>query len=89
MYNAVLNLSNYRVVNVFVINSSGKIWIPRRHSNKAHFPLAFDMSIGGHVESGETYEAALITHLTHGLINKPCFLTPASRSDLPEQLIYI
>jgi hypothetical protein len=26
----------------------------------------------------------LNTHLTHGLINRPYFLTPASRSDLPE-----
>ncbi len=26
----------------------------------------------------------LLTHLTHGLINRPYFLTPASRSDLPE-----
>ena len=29
------------------------------------------------------------THLTHGLINRPCFLTPASLSDLLEQSIYI
>jgi isopentenyl-diphosphate delta-isomerase len=52
-------LSNFRVVNAFIINSSGEIWIPRRHPNKKSFPLSFDMSIGGHVESGETYESAL------------------------------
>lgn len=32
---------------------------------------------------------AFLTHLTHGFVNRPCFLTPASRSGLPEQLIYI
>ena len=31
----------------------------------------------------------LFSHLTHGFVNRPCFLTPASRSGLPEQSIYI
>lgn len=49
-------LSNFRVVNAFVVNSKGEIWIPRRTANKIIFPLCLDMSVGGHVESGETYE---------------------------------
>lgn len=53
------NLSNFRVVNVFVINSKGEIWIPRRAADKRIFPLCLDMSMGGHVESGETYDDAL------------------------------
>lgn len=53
------NLSNYRIINAFVINSKGEIWIPRRSSNKKLFPSCLDMSVGGHVESGETYEDAL------------------------------
>ncbi len=53
------NLSNFRVINVFIINSKGEIWIPRRTSNKRNFPLCLDMSIGGHVESGESYQDAL------------------------------
>lgn len=51
--------SNFRVINAFVINSNGEIWIPRRAANKRLFPLCLDMSLGGHVESGETYEEAL------------------------------
>lgn len=51
-------LNNFRVVNVFIINSQGKIWIPRRAANKRIFPLGLDMSMGGHVESGESYEQA-------------------------------
>lgn len=51
-------LSNFRVVNAFIVNREGKIWIPRRTSNKRVFPLCLDMSMGGHVESGETYEQA-------------------------------
>ena len=49
-------LSNFRVVNAFIINSKGELWIPRRTANKRIYPLCLDMSMGGHVESGETYE---------------------------------
>jgi len=52
------NIFNYRVVNAFVMNSEGKIWIPRRSADKKYFPLSLDVSIGGHVESGESYEEA-------------------------------
>lgn len=30
-------LKNFRVVNAFVINSKGKLWIPRRAANKRLF----------------------------------------------------
>lgn len=51
-------LSNFRVINAFLINSKGQLWIPRRTVHKALFPLHLDMSVGGHVASGETYEQA-------------------------------
>lgn len=53
------HLSNFRVVNAFAVNSKGEMWIPRRSAGKRIFPLCLDMSMGGHVESGETYEDAL------------------------------
>ena len=49
-------LHNVRVVNAFIINTKGELWIPRRTAHKRTFPLCLDMSMGGHVESGETYE---------------------------------
>jgi len=52
-------LSNFRVINVFIVNSRGEIWFPRRSSHKRIFPLCLDMSVGGHVASGESYEDAL------------------------------
>lgn len=52
--------SNFRVVNGFIRNSGGKLWIPKRAADKRIFPNSLDFSIGEHVESGETYEAALI-----------------------------
>jgi len=52
------NLNNIRVINAFLINEKGQIWIPRRSRDKRIFPSCLDMSVGGHVESGETYEEA-------------------------------
>ena len=52
-------LRNIRVVNAFVINSKGELWIPRRTAHKRSYPSCLDMSMGGHVESGETYEEAV------------------------------
>lgn len=51
-------LSNFRVINVFIRNDKGEIWIPRRAAGKKLFPLHLDVSAGGHVASGESYEDA-------------------------------
>jgi isopentenyldiphosphate isomerase len=60
-------LSNFRVVNAFLVNQQGQLWIPRRSLNKRLFPGGFDMSMGGHVESGETYEQAFKRELAEEL----------------------
>jgi len=52
-------LNNYRVINAFIINSKGELWIPRRTADKRIFPLCLDISLAEHVQSGETYEDAL------------------------------
>ncbi len=52
------NLNNFRVINCFIKNSEGKIWIPKRQLNKRMFPDCLDVSCGGHVSSGESYEEA-------------------------------
>lgn len=60
-------LSNFRVVNAFLINEKGQLWIPRRCANKRIFPLCLDASMGGHVSSGETYEEAFKRELMEEL----------------------
>jgi isopentenyl-diphosphate delta-isomerase len=60
-------LSNFRVVNAFIVNSKGELWIPRRTAHKRIFPLCLDMSMGGHVESGETYEESFKRELSEEL----------------------
>lgn len=60
-------LSNFRVVNAFVINSEGKLWIPLRSPSKRIFPSCLDMSMGGHVESGEEYDTSFKRELAEEL----------------------
>lgn len=63
----VKNWQNFRVVNVFVRNSEGKLWIPRRGPHKRVFPNCLDMSMGGHVDWPETYEQAFERELEEEL----------------------
>jgi isopentenyldiphosphate isomerase len=58
---------NFRVVNAFLRNSQKEIWIPRRTAHKKIFPLCLDVSMGGHVETGESYEDALQRELKEEL----------------------
>ena len=60
-------LSNFRVVNAFLINDKGQLWIPRRSKNKKLIPLGLDSSMGGHVSAGETYEQAFARELQEEL----------------------
>ncbi|MBI3605018.1 MAG: NUDIX domain-containing protein [Nitrospirae bacterium] len=60
-------LSNFRVVNLFILNSNRELWIPRRAADKRLCPLCLDASMGGHVISGETYEEALSRELKEEL----------------------
>ena len=52
------DLHNFRAVVGFVKNSKGQLWIPRRVKEKIIYPLALDMSVAGHVSSGEKYDEA-------------------------------
>ncbi len=51
-------LRHIRAVNAFIQNDKGELWIPRRTAHKALYPLSLDTSVGGHVQSGETYDQA-------------------------------
>jgi isopentenyl-diphosphate delta-isomerase len=60
-------LSNFRVVNAFIKNSRGELWIPRRSAAKRMFPLCLDMSMGGHVEKGESYDETFVREMMEEL----------------------
>lgn len=52
-----------RAANCFVLNTSGKLWVPRRLPTKKIAPDALDYSAGGHVSSGESYEQSMVREL--------------------------
>ena len=60
-------MNNFRVINCFIKNSKGELWIPRRVSTKKIAPLGLGISCGGHVSSGETYEEAFAKEMREEL----------------------
>ncbi len=57
----------HRAVHVFVFNGQGEIYVQRRSSIKDRFPDRLDSSAAGHVEPGESYEAAAVRELKEEL----------------------
>ena len=56
-----------RFINIFIIDKNNKIVVPKRSGNRKIFPNCFDFSVGGHVNSGETYEQAAYRELKEEL----------------------
>lgn len=52
-----------RASDIFIMNTEGKVWVPVRGIHKSIAPGGLDFSVGGHVASGETYEATAIREL--------------------------
>lgn len=57
---AIEKLGYIRVADLFPVNSEGKIWVPIRTADKVIAPNGYDFSVGGHVESGDSYMQTLI-----------------------------
>lgn len=53
------NWKNFRAVNAFIRRADGKLWIPRRSSEKRMFPSCLDISVSGCVDYPESYEEAI------------------------------
>lgn len=58
---------NIRVINIFIYNSDNQIILPLRSANRRMFPNCYDFSVGGFVNSGETYEEAAYRELEEEL----------------------
>jgi isopentenyl-diphosphate delta-isomerase type 1 len=53
----------HRSVHVFVFDSAGRLYLQRRSLAKEEHPGRWDSSASGHVDSGESYEAAAVREL--------------------------
>ncbi len=54
------DLGYIRAVEMFIVNSKGEFWIPKRTPDKRIAPNGLDFSVGGHVSSGESYIEAML-----------------------------
>ena len=50
----------HRVVHIFIIDDQGRIALQLRSKDVSWCPLHWSTSVGGHVQSGETYEQAAL-----------------------------
>jgi isopentenyl-diphosphate delta-isomerase type 1 len=67
----------HRAVHVLVVNNASQVFLQLRSTSKDRYPNRWDSSASGHVEAGETYEAAAIRELSEELgILSPVKLEP-------------
>ena len=50
----------HRIIHLMIQNSKGQILLQKRSSQKTSYPLHWSMSVGGHVQTGETYDQAAV-----------------------------
>ncbi|MEM2915978.1 MAG: NUDIX domain-containing protein [Candidatus Woesearchaeota archaeon] len=61
----------HRIIQAFVFDKKGRIFVAKRSKRKAVYPGLLDVSIAGHVDAGETYHQAAIREIHEELGIKP------------------
>lgn len=79
------------VVHLHVVNDCGKLYLQKRSFNKDIQPGKWDTSVGGHVDYGETIEAALMREAREELglsVENPILLfSYVFQSDIEKELV--
>ena len=57
----------HRAVHVLLFDNTGNLFVQKRSGTKDTFPGCHDSSVSGHLERGETYEAAALRELNEEL----------------------
>lgn len=85
-------LGYIRATDMFIRNSTGKIWVPVRTAHKTIAPNGLDYSCGGHVSSGDDYDKTMKReieeelkftpdpHRLHFILKMPPLATPYFRA---------
>jgi isopentenyldiphosphate isomerase len=80
------------VVHIHVFNKNGQIYLQKRANNKEVQPNKWDTSVGGHIQSGESVEQALVREAEEELGIKNVNFQPLYRyvmkNDYESELVY-
>ena len=60
-------LGYIRATDMFIRNSHGEVWIPKRTAHKTIAPNGLDYSCGGHVSSGDGYDDTMVREMEEEL----------------------
>lgn len=63
----IVNMTNIRGVELFLLTKDNKIVTPKRSSNRRIFPNCYDYSAAGMVDAGEDYKTAMYRELEEEL----------------------
>jgi len=68
----------HRTVFFFIIDKKGRIFVNQRTADKEFYPEYWSNSFGGHINSGESYETAVLREAKEetGIKEKPIFIAP-------------
>jgi isopentenyldiphosphate isomerase len=66
----------HRVVMFFIFDKEGRIFVTQRTKNKEFFKEYWSIALGGHVNSGETYDEAVVREMKEeaNIDEKPFFM---------------
>ncbi len=91
----IVKPSQLRFINIIIINKNNMILVPKRSSNRKIFPNCYDFSVGGHVNSGESYEEAAYRELKEELgiedvkLQEVAYFSPFSSDSNTFQKVYL
>lgn len=76
----------HRSVMFFIFDEEKRVFVTKRTNNKDFFPRYWSIVLGGHVNSGESYEDAAIREIAEetGLKQKPFFME-SFKKRIPEE----
>jgi isopentenyl-diphosphate delta-isomerase type 1 len=80
----------HRSAHVFLFDPAGRLYVQQRSATKDLYPTRWDLSVGEHVQPGESYHAAAIRGLAEelgvtGVTLEPMGAPRAYRCDVPER----
>ena len=92
--NEKVSSNQLRFINIMIFNKENKLLVPIRSKNRKIFPGCYDFSVGGHVNTKESYEEAAYRELQEELgiknvqLKKIAYFNPFHTESFTFQTLY-